>query len=174
MKIDPEKVKIKEVIEEVNRHSRMMARQEELNNSWGMYSIRIRHHRHWESQGVLGQHFELEFMEQVHGIAFLCYRAEDEFSYSGDRVVITQEGIRRIYQELSASWVTNLVYNLVLSTCIAFFVSLETTGWDFLLELRPTIAQWQRELALLANGSSLASHLWCRPRNMLNRSSVPI
>jgi large subunit ribosomal protein L53 len=33
MKIDPEKVKIKEVIEEVNRHSRMMARQEELNAS---------------------------------------------------------------------------------------------------------------------------------------------
>jgi len=33
MKIDPEKVKIKEVIEEVNRHSRMMARQEELSSS---------------------------------------------------------------------------------------------------------------------------------------------
>jgi large subunit ribosomal protein L53 len=31
MKIDPEKTKIKEVIEEVNRHSRMMQRLEELN-----------------------------------------------------------------------------------------------------------------------------------------------
>jgi large subunit ribosomal protein L53 len=30
MKIDPETVKIKEVVEEVNRHSRMLARQEEL------------------------------------------------------------------------------------------------------------------------------------------------
>jgi len=33
MKIDPETTKIKTVIEEVNRHSRMMARQEELSSS---------------------------------------------------------------------------------------------------------------------------------------------
>jgi large subunit ribosomal protein L53 len=33
MKIDPETTKLKTVIEEVNRHSRMLARQEELSSS---------------------------------------------------------------------------------------------------------------------------------------------
>jgi len=33
MKFDPETVKIKEVVDEVNRHSRALARQEELSSS---------------------------------------------------------------------------------------------------------------------------------------------
>ncbi len=59
MKLDPEKLGIKGVIEEVDRHSRILSRQEELTGNWIKRGLPVVHHCIWAASRRMYKHIHL-------------------------------------------------------------------------------------------------------------------